>query len=133
MIRYVSLGSNDLARSAVFYDAVLSHLGLYPEVLPTVIFYSTADADEEEIVLAITRPYNEEPATVGNGTMVALYAESKAMVDQVYATAIAQGGVSEGAPGIRPAYGPRRYLAYFRDPDGNKLSIVYLAPVDQGS
>lgn len=131
MIRYASLGSNDLARAAVFYDAVLLPLGLYPEVLPTVIFYAEKGGDEEEIVLAITRPYNNEPATVGNGTMIALYADSKAQVDVVYATALAQGGVSEGAPGFRPEYGPRRYLGYFRDLDGNKLSIVYLEPATQ--
>ena len=114
MICYASLGSNDLARSAAFYNPVLSHLGLYPEVLPTVVFYARAGGDEEEIVLAITLPYDGERASVGNGTMIA----------------IAQGGVSEGAPGTRPAYGPRRYLAYFRDPNGNKLSIVYLKPAE---
>ncbi|MBJ7262371.1 MAG: VOC family protein [Burkholderiaceae bacterium] len=130
MICYASLGSNDLARSAAFYNPVLSHLGLYPEVLPTVVFYARAGGDEEEIVLAITLPYDGERASVGNGTMIALHADSEAMVDVVYATAIAQGGVSEGAPGTRPAYGPRRYLAYFRDPDGNKLSIVYLKPAE---
>ena len=129
MIRYASLGTNDLARANVFYDAVLSHLGLQPEVLPSVVFYGLPGADEEEIVLAITKPYDNEPATAGNGTMIALRAESKAQVDALHATAIAQGGKSEGEPGFRPQYGPRMYVGYFRDLDGNKLSIVHLEPV----
>ena len=128
MIRYASLGTNDVARAAVFYDAVLSQLGLHSEILPTVIFYSLEGADEEDIVLAITKPYNEEPATAGNGTMIALRAESKAQVNLVHATALAQGGTSEGTPGFRPQYGPRMYVGYFRDLDNNKLSVVYLEP-----
>jgi hypothetical protein len=128
MIRYASLGTNDLARAAVFYDAVLLQLGLHSEILPKVIFYSLKGADEEDIVLAITKPYNDEPARAGNGTMIALRAESKTQVNLVHATALAQGGTSEGAPGFRPQYGPRMYVGYFRDLDHNKLSVVYLEP-----
>ena len=130
MIRYASLGTNDLARATAFYDAVLAHLDLVPEVLPTVTFYAHRDADDEDIVLAITKPYDNAPATPGNGTMIALRASSKAQVEALHATAIAHGGTSEGAPGFRPQYGPRMYVGYFRDLDGNKLSIVHLEPAD---
>jgi len=74
-------------------------------------------------MLAIGKPYDGQDATVGNGTMVALAADTREQVDQVYAKAIELGGADEGAPGSR---GPEQmgfYGAYFRDPDGNKLCV----------
>jgi len=64
------------------------------------------------------------PASVGNGGMVALWASSWAQVDGFHAAALAHGGASEGAPGLRLLYNPDFYAAYVRDPDGNKLAVV---------
>jgi len=70
-----------------------------------------------ELALWLCRPFDGEPATVGNGTMVALAAKSWRQVDAFHAAALSQGGTSEGAPGLRPHYQPDFYAAYVRDPD----------------
>lgn len=72
-------------------------------------------------------PVNGEPQTVGNGSMIALDAQSRAAVDAFYHAALAQGGTDEGAPGLRP-YHAHFYACYVRDPDGNKLSAVCETP-----
>lgn len=71
-------------------------------------------------MLGLIRPYDGEPATVGNGSMVALAASDRAQVDAVYNRALALGGEDEGAPGERA---PGYYFAYFRDLEGNKFSV----------
>jgi catechol 2,3-dioxygenase-like lactoylglutathione lyase family enzyme len=68
-------------------------------------------------------PFDERPATVGNGSMPALIAPSRAAVDAFHAAGLAHGGTDEGAPGLRP-YHAHFYACYLRDPDGNKLSAV---------
>lgn len=73
--------------------------------------------------LGITYPYDKQPATVGNGAMVALQGNSREQVDAVYAKALELGGSDEGAPGQRY---PGFYAAYFRDLDGNKLNCCYM-------
>ena len=73
--------------------------------------------------LWILRPYLKLPATWGNGTLVALSAQTRLMVDNFHAAAIRHGGSDEGAPGLRPFH-ENFYTAYVRDPDGNKLSAV---------
>ena len=122
LIDYVTLGSNDLQRTQAFYDAVLAPLG-----------HAAHYADDEWLsygkpgegaVLWIAHPFNKAAATAGNGTMVALRAPSRAAVDASHAAALALGAVEEGAPGLRPHYGPNFYVGYFRDPDGNKLAVV---------
>jgi len=74
-------------------------------------------------MVAIIKPFDGKPATVGNGVMVALAAASKAQVDAIHAKALALGGADEGAPGPR---GPGFYAGYFRDLDGNKLNAFFL-------
>jgi catechol 2,3-dioxygenase-like lactoylglutathione lyase family enzyme len=76
----------------------------------------------------IGRPFDRRPAAVGNGQMLALLAPNRAAVDRCHATALAQGGLSEGAPGLRPHYHADYYGAYFRDPDGNKLCVCCHQP-----
>ena len=78
----------------------------------------------------IGKPYNQEPHQHGNGQMVAFLAESRAIVDSAHAVALANGGTSEGPPGLRPEYHEHYYGAYFRDPDGNKLCVVCHSPPD---
>jgi catechol 2,3-dioxygenase-like lactoylglutathione lyase family enzyme len=126
MLLYVTLGSNDILRSKIFYDAALVTLGL-------VSHYSSADeigyryAEDSgapsECRLWILKPALKLPATWGNGTMIALKANTRGVVDAFYEAAIAFGGTDEGAPGLRP-YHENFYSCYVRDPDGNKLSAV---------
>ncbi len=119
MIGYVTLGTNDLARGARFYDALAAELGtgrMYE--WETAIAWGTPGGAAG---IGLMRPYNGEPASVGNGVMVALEAKDHAQVDRLHAAALANGGTCEGPPGPRGEDGGF-YAAYFRDPDGNKLN-----------
>jgi catechol 2,3-dioxygenase-like lactoylglutathione lyase family enzyme len=126
MFHYITLGSNDIARSGRFYDAVLATLGIGRHVThdeelgygPLPIPASGPDSH-----LWVVRPFLALPATWGNGTMIALPAPTRAAVSAFHAAALANGGSDEGAPGLR-TYRPNFYACYVRDPDGNKLSAV---------
>lgn len=125
MFHYITLGTNDLPRALRFYDATLAALGH--------VRHSTDDTEagygppDEGAALWINRPYDGQPATVGNGSMPALRAASRAAVDAFHSAGLAHGGIDDGAPGLRP-YGNDFYACYLRDPDGNKLSAVCLGP-----
>lgn len=118
MIGYVTLGTNDLDRAAAFYDALLGELGA-TRALQEEHFIAWATAADNPM-LSVIRPFDQNPASVGNGTMVALALDNPAQVDAVYQKAMELGARDEGAPGER---GPGFYAAYFRDPDGNKLAV----------
>jgi catechol 2,3-dioxygenase-like lactoylglutathione lyase family enzyme len=122
MIGYTTLGTQDLPRAAAFYDAVLGILkaGRAMEIPERFIAWGNSPTAP---MFAITLPFNKEPATVGNGAMVALAAKSREQVDAVYAKAMELGGTCEGPPGARS---PRFYAAYFRDLDGNKLNAFFM-------
>lgn len=114
------VGTRDLTAASRFYDDVLAPLGLVRvETEDTYVGYSAKDAPENP-EFYVTEPYDKQPATAGNGTMIALSAESRARVDQFHASGIASGGKDEGKPGPRPADGTV-YYAYIRDLDGNKI------------
>ncbi len=118
MIGYVTIGTNDLERSAAFYDALLAEIdGKRMMEMETFIGWS---GDGGTAMLAVTKPFDQNKATVGNGVMVALQADTKETVDKIYAKALALGGTDEGAPGPRGDTG--FYAGYFRDLDGNKLN-----------
>jgi catechol 2,3-dioxygenase-like lactoylglutathione lyase family enzyme len=129
MFSYVSLGTRDLARAMRFYDAVLAPLGHV-----RIEDYDPDDSsaawgqDDPGPHLWVTRPFDGNPASVGNGTMVSFLADSRAAVDAFYAAALANGGTDEGPPGLRPQYGAGFYAGYVRDPDGNKLNAVCYRP-----
>jgi catechol 2,3-dioxygenase-like lactoylglutathione lyase family enzyme len=117
MIGYATVGTNDLARAAKFYDAIAAEMGVGRMMeFPTGIAWGTPGGAAG---IAAMAPFDGKPATVGNGVMVALEAKDSAQVDKLYAIALAHGGSDEGAPGVR---GGGFYAAYFRDPDGNKLN-----------
>ncbi len=120
MIAYVTLGSNDFARAAKFYDQLLAELNA-KRLLETdrIIFWGTA---MNAPMLSLCKPYDEKPATCGNGVMVSLGASSKEQVDSLYRKALELGGKDEGAPGPRGP-GGAFYIGYFRDLDGNKLNF----------
>jgi predicted lactoylglutathione lyase len=121
MIGYVTVGTNDLARAAKFYDAIAAELST-PRMMEfdSFIAWGTANGPAG---IAVTKPYDGQPATIGNGVMVAFEAKDKDQVDRLYAIALANGGTDEGAPGPR---GEGFYAGYFRDPDGNKLNAFVM-------
>lgn len=120
MIGYVTLGTNDLARGAAFYDAIARELG-FGRMMDNDQFIAWGELGGAP-GMALTKPYDGKAATVGNGVMVALAARDKAQVDRLHALALSLGGTCEGPPGPR---GEGFYAAYFRDPDGNKLNAFH--------
>ena len=118
MIGFVMIGSNNLEESSKFYDAILLCLGII-KVYSGDRNIGYANKDNLEIIkLYITKPHNKEPATNGNGTMIALITDSRDNVDKFHAIALENGGVNEGLPGLRH---DNNYYAYIRDLDGNKI------------
>jgi catechol 2,3-dioxygenase-like lactoylglutathione lyase family enzyme len=131
MLTYVYLGTNDLARATAFYDAALAPLGLQrcitgdPDWDRVSAGWGTyEDSGAHELALWVGVPFNQQAATAGNGTMVAFRARGWQEVDDFHAAALAHGGSSEGAPGLRSHYSPDFYAAYVRDLDGNKVAAV---------
>ena len=121
MIGYVTLGTNDLARAAPFYDALAAELGV-GRMMENDTFIAWG-MPGGAAGIGLTRPFDGEAATVGNGVMVALAAKDEAQVQRLYDIALAHGGTDEGAPGER---GGGFYAGYFRDPDGNKLNAFVM-------
>ena len=119
---YLTLGTNDLARAARFYDAALAPLG-HARIADYDPHGTSAawGTDDPGPHLWVTQPFDGNPASVGNGTMVSFLAATRAAVDAFHAAALAHGGSDEGAPGVRPN---GLYCAYWRDPDGNKMNAV---------
>jgi predicted lactoylglutathione lyase len=122
MINYITLGTNDLERAATFYDELLSLVGA-----------RRAMANERSVgwvgpkgapMLMIMKPFDGQQATAGNGTMVALTADSPEQVAAIHAKALALGGTDEGAPGPRGE--GAFHCGYFRDLDGNKWNAFYM-------
>ncbi len=123
MIGYVTLGTNDLPRAAKFYDAIAAELST-PRMMEFDGFIAWGTPDGPAGI-GLTKPFDGNEATVGNGVMVALQATDKAQVDRLHTIALANGGTCEGPPGPR---GEGFYAGYFRDPDGNKLNAFVMGP-----
>lgn len=131
MFSYICLGTNNLERAIKFYDAALAPLGLKrcftgdePNWDGWAGWGTYEDSGAKELALWLCTPFNQNAASAGNGTMVALHASTWKEVEDFYAAAIQNGGTSEGEPGLRPQYASDFYAAYVRDPDGNKLAAV---------
>jgi predicted lactoylglutathione lyase len=122
MLGYVTFGTNDLARAAKFYDAIAAELGV-ARMMENEQFIAWG-APGGGAGIGLTKPFDGKPATVGNGVMAALAAKDKAQVDRIYQPAMSLGAQDEGAPGER---WPGFYVAYFRDPDGNKLNAFVMS------
>lgn len=119
---YVMIGTNDLEKARLFYDAVFPIIGGkidadYPGATFCYAFSNGTRA-------WIARPHDGNPAQSGNGNMPGFHCTSEAIVDAAHAAALLHGGSNAGDPGPRPLYGPEFYGAYVRDPDGNKMSFV---------
>lgn len=128
MLSYLWIGANDVGASVAFYDAVLLPLGYEKDFSEEVASYSLADTVDKlngPGTVHVGKPFNERPATVGNGMMPAFRTQSRAQVDALYAAGLAHGGKDEGGPGTRAAYTPAFYVAYLRDPTGNKIAVFF--------
>ena len=123
MIAYTTLGTNDIEQSAKFYDAIFGEVGI-GRLWDTDGFVGYG-VDMAKPMFSVCKPFNGEPASAGNGTMIAIALEEPEQVHKVHAKAIELGAVDEGAPGPRGETG--FYCGYFRDPDGNKLNAFCMA------
>ena len=120
MFSHMSLGTNDAARAARFYDPVLATLGIRPGKRRG----DSVDYTVGMVGFSLEGPTDGKPASVGNGVHVCFAAEKRSDVDAFYHAALANGGTDAGPPGLRPEYDANYYGAFVRDPDGNKIEAV---------
>jgi len=122
MFSHIMIGTNDLKRSKTFYDAILGTLDVRPANIDGHrMFYLTPAG-----ILAVTEPINGEPATVANGATIGFACKTSEQADAWHAAGIAYGGTTcEDPPGVREGATGKLYLAYLRDPDGNKLCALH--------
>jgi hypothetical protein len=118
MIGYVTLGTNDLPRATKFFDALFASMGIPRFMEQPDRFVAWATSHDAPSV-CVTKPFDGNEASVGNGVMVALSRKNRAEVDATYKKALELGAASEGEPGPRAA---GFYVGYFRDLDGNKFN-----------
>ena len=122
MFSHVMIGTNDLDRAKAFYDVLLGTLGVRPaKVDGHRIFYFTKTG-----VFSVSKPINGQPATVANGGTIGFACTSPEQADAWHAAGIAHGATScEDPPGVRDGAAGKIYLAYLRDPDGNKICAMH--------
>ena len=122
MFSHIMVGTNDLDRAKSFYDAVLGALGAGPGFVDRHRVFWRANGG----VFAASLPIDGEPACIGNGSTVGFNCASSEQVDAWHAAGVAAGGTSiEDPPGVREGPTGKMYLAYLRDPDGNKLCAFH--------
>ena len=122
MFSHVMVGTNDLETSKTFYDALFATLGVKPaRVDGHRMFYRSPTG-----MFAVTKPINGQPATLANGGTIAFACDSPEQAASWHAAGVANGGTScEDPPGVREGAAGKMYLAYLRDPDGNKLCAIH--------
>ena len=122
MFSHVMVGTNDLEKAKSFYDALLGTLGVRPGMVDgNRVFYMTKTG-----VFGVTKPIDGKAATIGNGGTIGFLCDSPAQADSWHAAGIANGGKTcEDPPGIRQGSAGKIYLAYMRDPDGNKICATH--------
>jgi catechol 2,3-dioxygenase-like lactoylglutathione lyase family enzyme len=124
IFNHVMIGTNDIERSRRFYDAVMGALGLTNGASGDgVLMYRGGDEG-----FAVRAPRNGEPATSANGGTIGFRAAGPGAVDAFHSAGLANGGTDDGAPGVREGSNGQPYIAYLRDPDGNKICIVCHKP-----
>jgi len=121
MIGYITVGTNNLPKAVAFYDELFAEFGA-GRFMQEERFVAWAIAPDQS-GFSVCLPFDGNPATAGNGTMIALAADSADKVDSVYSKALQPGGTDEGPPGVRS---DGFYAAYFRDLDGNKLNVFFM-------
>lgn len=131
MFSHIFIGVTDFDRALAFHEPLMEALGISPRFCDrTRPWAGWQSSPNPRPLFLIGTPFNLQSHDPGNGQMTAFLAESRAVVDRVYAVALSNGATQEGEPGLRPEYHEHYYGAYFRDPDGNKLSVVCHLPVD---
>lgn len=119
MIKYTTLGASDLQRAAGFYDELFSALGAKRVIdMDRMVGWSVGGGAP---VFGVIKPFDGQPPTRGNGSMVALDIGEPELIDSLHCKALELGATDEGGPGLR--FGTF-YAAYFRDLDGNKVALV---------
>jgi catechol 2,3-dioxygenase-like lactoylglutathione lyase family enzyme len=125
MIGYVTIGTNDVARSTAFFDATLEPLG-YARTFEGGGWAGYGPGGKKEgLEIYLATPENGKEACFGNGSMLGFKAPSRAAVEAFHTAALSAGGKDEGAPGVRGETDPPFYGAYVRDPEGNKFCAYY--------
>ena len=122
MFSHIMIGANDVQQSKTFYDAILAEMGHKPGVIDEHgrCFYFTKSG-----VFALSKPIDGEPACNGNGSTIGFAASEPAIADAWHAAGLANGGTPcEDPPGEREGTGGKLYLAYLRDPSGNKICAL---------
>lgn len=124
MFSHVTVGVADVQVARRFYNPLLGALGFVSKFAEDS-WAGWRHPWTERPLFIVTKPSDGDPASVGNGQMVAFLASSRSLVEKCYVLAIEHGAADEGKPGPRPHYHRHYYGAYFRDPDGNKLCVCY--------
>lgn len=135
MIAYVTVGSDDIARAKRFYSAFLPALDYELEEGPEGLSYALPVQPGHSATLPdfyVKPTFDERPASAGNGAMIAFEARNQSQVRDLHAAALDAGGIDEGQPGLRASYGPRFYVGYLRDPQGNKIALFSSDPKEPG-
>ncbi len=135
MIAYVTVGADDIARAKRFYSAFLPALGYTLSEGAEGLSYALPVEPGQSPVLPdfyVKPTFDGRPASAGNGSMVAFEAANQQQVRDLHAAALSAGGTDEGQPGFRAAYGPRFYVSYLRDPQGNKIALFSSNPNEPG-
>lgn len=135
MIAYVSVGADDIALAKRFYSAFLPALGYQMSQGPEGLSYVLPERPGQAFALPdfyVKPTFDGQPASAGNGTMVAFDARNQATVRALHTAALSAGGQDEGAPGFRADYGPNFYVSYLRDPQGNKIALFSSDPNEPG-
>lgn len=135
MIAYVTVGADDIARAKRFYSAFLPALDYEVEEGPEGLSYALPEQPGQSVVLPefyVKPPFDGQPASTGNGSMIAFQARSQSQVRDLHSAALAAGGFDEGQPGFRDAYSAHFYVGYLRDPQGNKIALFSSDPNEPG-
>ena len=127
MFSHVMLGADDIDASKAFYDAVLATLGAAPgNINEAATGHKRAFWFHNGGIFAISQPINDAPACVANGSTIGFACDSLEQVQAFHDAAVAAGGTSiEDPPGVREGGFGKLYLAYLRDPSGNKLCALH--------
>ena len=135
MIADIAVGADDMARARRFYCAFLPDLGYRMTEGPEGLSYTLPPRPRQWPALPdyyVKPTIDGRPASAGNRSMVAFEAGCHRQGRDLHAAALAAGGTDEGPPGFCAAYGPRFYVSYLRDPQGNKIALFSKAASDPG-
>ncbi|MGR3616754.1 MAG: VOC family protein [Paracoccaceae bacterium] len=135
MIAYVTVGADDIPRAKRFYSAFLPALDYGLTEGAEGLSYVLPVAPGQAVILRdfyVKPTFDGQPASAGNGAMVAFEARSQKQVWELHAAALAAGGTDEGQPGFRDSYGPHFFVSYLRDPQGNKIALFSSNPAEPG-